>query len=74
MHSSIDAGNSNWPVIRDHVDEIVLVSDAEIISTMKLMWERMKLVCCTTPQPTTYQHSVLTYSCEPPVCTFWHRS
>lgn len=31
-------------MIRDHVDEIVLVSDAEIVATMKLMWERMKLV------------------------------
>ncbi|KAF1322438.1 Serine racemase, partial [Globisporangium splendens] len=37
-------GDNNWPVIRDFVDDIVLVSDEEIVSTMKLMWERMKLV------------------------------
>ncbi|TYZ58796.1 hypothetical protein PybrP1_001572 [[Pythium] brassicae (nom. inval.)] len=37
-------GDNNWPVIREFVDEIVLVSDDEIVATMKLMWERMKLV------------------------------
>ncbi|TMW55142.1 hypothetical protein Poli38472_013904 [Pythium oligandrum] len=37
-------GDNNFPVIRDHVDEIVLVSEDEILSTMKLMWERMKIV------------------------------
>lgn len=41
------ADNNNWPVIRDFVDGIVLVSDEEIVSTMKLMWERMKLVWTT---------------------------
>ncbi|KAG3113110.1 hypothetical protein PI124_g10274 [Phytophthora idaei] len=37
-------GNNNWPVVRDFVDEIILVSDDEIVSAMKLIWERMKLV------------------------------
>lgn len=37
-------GDNNWPVVRDFVDEILLVSDDEIVSTMKLIWERMKLV------------------------------
>ncbi|ETO71942.1 hypothetical protein F444_11806 [Phytophthora nicotianae P1976] len=37
-------GNNNWPVVRDFVDEILLVSDDEIVSAMKLIWERMKLV------------------------------
>ncbi|KAG7386497.1 hypothetical protein PHYPSEUDO_015597 [Phytophthora pseudosyringae] len=37
-------GDNNWPVIRDFVDEILLVSDEEIVSAMKLIWERMKLV------------------------------
>lgn len=40
----MDAGDNNWPVIRDFVDAVVLVSDDEIVATMKLMWERMKLV------------------------------
>lgn len=37
-------GDNNWPVVRDFVDEILLVSDEEIVSAMKLIWERMKLV------------------------------
>ncbi|OWZ22968.1 Serine racemase [Phytophthora megakarya] len=37
-------GDNNWPVVRDYVDEIILVSDGEIVSAMKLVWERMKLV------------------------------
>ncbi|TDH64757.1 hypothetical protein CCR75_001382 [Bremia lactucae] len=37
-------GSNNWPIVRDFVDEIVLVSDDEIIMAMKLIWERMKLV------------------------------
>ncbi|EGZ22061.1 hypothetical protein PHYSODRAFT_329918 [Phytophthora sojae] len=37
-------GDNNWPVVRDLVDEILLVSDDEIVSAMKLIWERMKLV------------------------------
>lgn len=42
--SSTDSGDNNWPVVRDLVDEILLVSDDEIVSAMKLIWERMKLV------------------------------
>ncbi|KAL3670560.1 hypothetical protein V7S43_004873 [Phytophthora oleae] len=37
-------GGNNWPIVRDFVDEILLVSDEEIVSAMKLIWERMKLV------------------------------
>ncbi|KAL4128576.1 hypothetical protein PRIC2_007560 [Phytophthora ramorum] len=37
-------GDNNWPVVRDFVDEVLLVSDDEIVSAMKLIWERMKLV------------------------------
>ncbi|KAK1929049.1 putative serine racemase [Phytophthora citrophthora] len=37
-------GDNNWPIVRDFVDEILLVSDEEIVSAMKLIWERMKLV------------------------------
>ncbi|DBA03182.1 TPA: hypothetical protein N0F65_003902 [Lagenidium giganteum] len=36
--------NNNWPVIQHHVDDILLVTDDEIVATMRLMWERMKLV------------------------------
>ncbi len=37
-------GSNTWPIIRDYVDDVVLVSDAEIISAMRDIWERMKIV------------------------------
>lgn len=37
-------GKLTWPVIRDHVQEVLLVSDDEIARAMRLVWERMKLV------------------------------
>ena len=36
-------GALTFPVVRDLVDEIVLVSEAEIAAHMRLVWERMKL-------------------------------
>jgi threonine dehydratase len=36
-------GPLTFPVVRDLVDEIVLVSEADIASHMRLVWERMKL-------------------------------
>ena len=40
----IDLGDKNWPIVRDFVDNVLLVSDDEIVAAMKLIWERMKLV------------------------------
>ncbi|KAL7993843.1 putative pyridoxal-phosphate dependent enzyme, CCR4-NOT complex subunit/5 domain superfamily [Plasmopara halstedii] len=37
-------GDNNWPIVRDFVDDILLVTDDEIVWAMKLIWERMKLV------------------------------
>lgn len=37
-------GDVNFPIIRDHVTEIITVSEEEIIKSMRLIWERMKLV------------------------------
>jgi len=37
-------GKLTFPIILDHVDEIVTVTEEEIISAMRLVWERMKLV------------------------------
>ncbi|KAJ0396640.1 hypothetical protein ATCC90586_002028 [Pythium insidiosum] len=37
-------GENNFPVIRDQVDDIVLVGDDEIVAAMRLLWERMKIV------------------------------
>ncbi|MFT5481938.1 MAG: threonine dehydratase [Halieaceae bacterium] len=37
-------GDKTFPIIRDHVAGIILVSEAEIITAMRLIWERCKLV------------------------------
>ena len=37
-------GERNWPIIRDHVEDVITVSDDEIIAAMRLLWERAKLV------------------------------
>ena len=37
-------GNLNWEIIRQFVERIVTVSDDEIVSAMRLLWERAKLL------------------------------
>lgn len=37
-------GQATWPVIRDLVEDIIIVSDREVILSMRLLLERMKLV------------------------------
>jgi threonine dehydratase len=37
-------GDLTFPIIRDHVEQIVLVNEAAIVETMRFMWERAKLV------------------------------
>jgi threonine dehydratase len=37
-------GELTWPIIREHVERIFTVSEAEIVAAMRLVWERMKLV------------------------------
>lgn len=37
-------GSLTFPIILDHVDEIVTVSEEAIIQAMKLVWERMKII------------------------------
>ncbi|TPX33632.1 hypothetical protein SmJEL517_g03511 [Synchytrium microbalum] len=37
-------GSLTYPIIRDHVDEIITVEETEIVQAMKLVFERMKLV------------------------------
>ncbi len=37
-------GDQNFPIIQQHVEDIICVSEAQIITAMKLIWERMKLV------------------------------
>ncbi len=37
-------GDVNFPIIQNLVPEIIRVSESQIISALKLMWERMKIV------------------------------
>lgn len=37
-------GNHNFPIIQQHVDEIIRVKENEIIAAMRLIWERMKII------------------------------
>ena len=37
-------GDNNFPIIQEHVSQIIRVTEEEIISTMRLVWERMKVI------------------------------
>lgn len=37
-------GERNWPIIKSCVEQIITVTDAEIVSAMRLIWERAKLL------------------------------
>ncbi len=38
-------GDRNFPIIQEYVERIVRVSEEEIISSMRIIWERLKIVC-----------------------------
>ena len=45
-------GDKTFPIIREHVKEIITVTDDEIIAAMRLIWERMKIIVepsCAVP-------------------------
>jgi threonine dehydratase len=37
-------GKLTFPLVQAHVDDMLTVSDAEIVAAMRLLWERLKLV------------------------------
>jgi threonine dehydratase len=37
-------GDKTFPIIMQHVQEVITVSDEEIVAAMRLIWERMKLI------------------------------
>ena len=37
-------GDLTWPIVRDHVERVINVTDEQIIAAMRLVWERVKLV------------------------------
>jgi len=45
-------GDINFPIIQKHVEEIIRVTEPEIIAAMRLIWERMKIIIepsCAVP-------------------------
>ena len=38
-------GDQNFPIIQQGIEKIVCVTEEEIISAMRLIWERLKIVC-----------------------------
>eukprot|EP01138_Halocafeteria_seosinensis_P000294 gb/GECG01000302.1/.p1 GENE.gb/GECG01000302.1/~~gb/GECG01000302.1/.p1 ORF type:complete len:337 (+),score=35.73 gb/GECG01000302.1/:1-1011(+) len=50
-------GSNTWPIVRDSVDDIVLVSEEDIISATRLVWQRMKI--CIEPSSGTGVAAVL---------------
>ena len=38
-------GDRNFPIVQKHVEEIVRVTEEEIIVAMRLIWEHLKIVC-----------------------------
>lgn len=37
-------GDKTFPIIKENVERVITVSDAEIVSAMRLIWERMKII------------------------------
>ncbi len=55
-------GDVNFPIIREHVSEIVTVSEAAIIAAIRLIWERMKIIIepsAAVPVAALCEHSSL---------------
>jgi len=45
-------GNKTFPIIQKYVQEVITVTDAEIVSAMRMIWERMKIIVepsCAVP-------------------------
>lgn len=36
-------GPNTWPIVRDKVDDIITVTEDEILRATKLIWERLKV-------------------------------
>lgn len=37
-------GSHNFPIIKEHVKQIIRVTESEIVEAMQLIWERMKII------------------------------
>lgn len=52
-------GDKTFPIIRDHVDAIFKVSEAQVVAAMQLIWQELKLV--VEPSSATVLAAVLAY-------------
>ncbi len=55
-------GDVTFPIIREHVSEIVTVSEEAIVAAMRLIWERMKIIIepsAAVPVAALFEHSDL---------------
>jgi threonine dehydratase len=55
-------GDINFPIIREHVSEIVTVSEEGIVAAMRLIWERMKIIIepsAAAPVAALFEHAEL---------------
>jgi threonine dehydratase/serine racemase len=57
-------GELTWPMVRDHVEAVVTVTEDEIVAAMRLTWERAKLLI--EPSSAVAVAAALTSSC----CSF----
>ena len=52
-------GDKTFPIIQQHVSDILTVSDAEIMAALRLVWERMKIIIepsCAVPLAALLKH------------------
>ena len=45
-------GDKNFPIILNDVHSIIRISESEIVESMKIIWERLKIICepsCSLP-------------------------
>ena len=52
-------GDQTWPIIRDHVDQVLTVNDTDVLTAMRLIWTRMKIIIepsCAVPLAVLIKH------------------
>jgi len=37
-------GDNNFPIIKEYIDQIILVEENEIVEAMRIIWQRMKII------------------------------
>ena len=40
----IGVAHTTWPIIKENVTDVITVTEEEIVSAMRVVWERMKLL------------------------------